>query len=243
MLDLFCGAGGSAVGYHRAGFDVVGVDVRPQPNYPFEFYQVDAFAALSRTYLRDGYGFAAIHASPPCQAFTQMSARWRGKGGKADSHVDLLTPCIKELDRQGMPYVIENVPGAIHVMRESRLHMVRLHGGMFGLGVHRPRLFASNVLLLEPSASRRTLEPIGVYGTKPDGRTTWRRRNNGNWRTAAKPRQSVIRAAKSIEEAREAMGIDWMDWAEIREAIPPAYTLFLGRQLMRHVLGRAEARP
>jgi DNA (cytosine-5)-methyltransferase 1 len=97
---------------------------------------------------------------------------------------------------------------------------------MFGLGVNRPRRFESSVLLLSAYAPG-VLFPVGVYGTKPDGCTTYRYRNNGNYKG-----KSLIRAAKSIEEARVAMGIDWMDWTEIREAIPPAYTEYLGRQLL-----------
>ena len=219
LLDLFCGAGGAATGYHRAGFDITGVDINPQPRYPFTFIQADAM-----TFPLDGYD--AIHASPPCEAFTQMSARWRGKGTKADEHPDLLTPTLARLRPLEVPWVVENVQGAVHIMRV----MLRLHGGMFpGLGVHRPRLFESNVLLLMPAA-RQVKSPVGVYGTQPDGRTTYRYRNNGNYKG-----KSLIRAAKSVEEAREVMGIDWMTWDEIRKAIPPAYTELIGAQLLDYV--------
>jgi DNA (cytosine-5)-methyltransferase 1 len=230
LLDLFCGAGGAAVGYHRAGFEVVGVDIVAQPHYPFEFHQGDALAAVrSRRWEWDNSNFDAIHASPPCQAFTQMSAKWRGKGGKADSHPDLLTPTRELLPKTGLPYVIENVVGARRMMEPTLV----LHGGLFGLGVNRPRLFECNfVVLMAPG--KRTPQPLGVYGDKPDGRRLWgeskardRYHNNGNYKG-----KSLIRAAKSIEEAREAMGIDWMDWDEIKEAIPPAYTEFIGRQLI-----------
>jgi DNA (cytosine-5)-methyltransferase 1 len=220
LLDLFCGAGGAAVGYHRAGFDqIVGVDIKSQPRYPFTFVLGDALEYVKA----HGHEFDAIHASPPCQRFTQMSARWRGKGTRADEHVDLLTPTLLELRRFLQPWVVENVQGAGHLMNVT----ARLHGGMFGLGVHRPRLFESNVMLLIPYAPGTSF-PLGVYGTKPDGRTTYRYRNNGNYKG-----KSLIRAAKSIEEAREAMGIDWMTWEEIREAIPPAYTEFIGRPLIQ----------
>ncbi len=234
LLDLFCGAGGAAVGYHRAGFDIVGVDNRPQPNYPFDFVQDDALALLSTLTVRgqwDESPFDAIHASPPCQAFTQMSARWRGKGTKADEHPDLLTPTRELLPQTGLPYVVENVQGAKHHMQAT----LWLHGGMFGLGVHRPRLFESNVAMLAPKAAQ-CVGPIGVYGTKPDGLTTYRYRNNGNYKG-----KSLIRAAKSIEEASAVMGIDWMTWDEIREAIPPAYTELIGAQLLAHL--EAERRP
>src|SRR5690348_12685082 len=110
------------MGYHRAGFEVVGVDLRPQPNYPFEFHQADALE-----FPLDG--FDAVHASPPCQAFTQMSAKWRGKGTRADSHPNLLTPMRELLRGELRPWVIENVPGARRLMSPT----VILHGGMFGL--------------------------------------------------------------------------------------------------------------
>jgi DNA (cytosine-5)-methyltransferase 1 len=218
LLDLFCGAGGSAVGYYRAGFDVTGVDIEPQPHYPFAFIQADALEHCAAY----GHRFDAIHASPPCQAFTQMSAKWRGKGGLADSHPDLLTPTRAMLARFSQPWVIENVPGAKRHMRATMV----LHGGMFGLGVHRPRLFESNVLLFAPYG-RRTVGPIGVYGHCPDGRTLWRYRNNGNMKG-----KSLIRCARSLEEAQRVMGIDWMDWHEITQAVPPAYTEWIGRHLI-----------
>ena len=222
MLDLFCGAGGAAMGYSRAGFtDIVGVDIKPQPRYPFTFVLGDAFEYHNKHRHR----FDAVHASPPCQAFTQMSAKWRGRGTRADEHDDLLTPTLMTLRGMGAPWVVENVPGAVRIMRPNLV----LHGGMFGLGVHRPRLFESNIAFLV-AYSPRTPFPLGVYGTKPDGRTTYRYRNNGNYKG-----KSLIRAAKSIEEAREAMGIDWMTWEEIREAIPPAYTEFIGRQLLQAI--------
>lgn len=220
LLDLFCGAGGAAMGYHRAGFDVYGVDIQPQPRYPFTFWQRDVLD-LPMDWLEE---FDVIHASPPCQAFTQMSARWRGKGTKADTHVDLLTPILGRLRSERIPWIVENVVGAKHKMRTDAM----LHGGMFGLRVHRPRRFESNCPLTAHYA-KRTKQPIGVYGTKPDGRTTYRYRNNGNYKG-----KSLIRAAKSLEEAAEAMQIDWMTWPEIREAIPPAYTEYLGRQLLNY---------
>lgn len=230
LLDLFCGAGGAAVGYHRAGFDVIGVDIAPQPHYPFEFHRADVFV-----YPPEWWGeIDVIHASPPCQAFTQMSARWRGKGTKADLHTDELTPTRAMLSRLAIPWVIENVNGARWHMATSLV----LHGGMFGLGVHRPRRFESNVTLLGFKA-KQTEQPIGVYGTKPDGRTTYRYRNNGNYKG-----KSLIRAARSVEEAQQVMGIDWMpEWNEIKEAIPPAYTEFIGVQLLEHLRWSAGKEP
>jgi DNA (cytosine-5)-methyltransferase 1 len=223
LLDLFCGAGGAAVGYARAGFEeIVGVDIKPQPRYPFAFVLGDALEYVKA----HGHEFDAWHFSPPCQRFTQMSAKWRGRGTRADEHPDWLTPTLDYVrGRVGPPWVVENVPGARRLMRPTLI----LHGGMFGLGVHRPRLFEMSTLALTAKAPQAVC-PIGVYGTKPDGCTTYRYRNNGNYKG-----KSLIRAAKSIEEASLAMGIDWMTWEEIREAIPPAYTEFIGRQLIQAI--------
>jgi DNA (cytosine-5)-methyltransferase 1 len=209
LLDLFCGAGGAAVGYHRAGFDVVGVDIAPQPHYPFEFHRGDAMS-----WPLDG--FDAIHASPPCQFATSASNRWRGNGGRADQWANLLTPTLDRLAETGVLWVVENVVGA----RRFMPYPIVLAGDMFGLGVHRPRLFSSNVLILRPTGTRGP-QRIGVYGKAPDGRVL-------NSRT----RQ---RAARGLAEAQAAMGVDWMTWDELREAIPPAYTEFIGGQLLAHL--------
>jgi DNA (cytosine-5)-methyltransferase 1 len=211
LLDLFCGAGGAAVGYHRAGFDVVGIDIVNQPRYPFRFVQADAM-----TYPLDG--FDAIHASPPCQAYTTMGNRHRVE------HPDLLPPVLAVLEPLQIPWIVENVEGARQHMRNP----IRLHGGMFGLGVDRPRLFQSNMMLLGyiAPASPKT---IGVYGRQHDGRRLWTRTDG-----------SILRAAGSLEEASTAMGIDWMTWDELREAIPPAYTSFVGEQLLAHLAAGVE---
>lgn len=213
LLDLFCGAGGAAMGYHQAGFDeIVGVDIKPQPRYPFHFVQADALEFGASF----GAGFDAIHASPPCQALTQMSERWRGHGGIADSHVNLIAPTRDVLIRSGRLWIIENVVGAHAHMRTDAL----LHGGMFSLGVNRPRRFESSFLLMS-SPHPRIADSVGVYGERADGRRLWRKTDG-----------TILRAAKSIDEASVAMGIDWMEWNEIRESIPPAYTEFIGRQLI-----------
>lgn len=217
LLDLFAGAGGAAMGYHRAGFDIVGVDINPQPNYPFEFVQMDAGLFVQRWLSARATGMEleidAIHASPPCQAYTSMNSR----------HGSISPPLIRQtrelLQASGLPYVIENVIGA-----RSELHNpVLLTGEMFHLRVHRPRLFETNWLLLAPRAPRRQQNPVAVYG-KQDGRRLWTRKDGTELRGALLP------------EASEAMGIGWMTWDEIREAIPPDYTELIGQQLMQHVL-------
>jgi DNA (cytosine-5)-methyltransferase 1 len=222
LLDLFCGAGGASVGYHRAGFDVLGVDIEPHPEYPFEFHQMNALVTLA-TWNLDR--FAAVHASPPCEFATTMSARWRKRGGTvADTRVNLLTPTLEILRALGIAYVVENVPGAKKYMRPTLL----LHGGMFGLGVHRPRFFESSELILAPRA-RQAVKPVGVYGDHPQNR--YSTRQNGDMTG----KRSEFRRARTIDEARELMGMPWADWDGCRKAIPPAYTEHIGRQLLEAV--------
>jgi DNA (cytosine-5)-methyltransferase 1 len=217
LLDLFCGAGGAAVGYARAGFDVVGVDVAPQPNYPFEFIQADALDFLHGRV--PGWKvwpikFDAIHASPPCQGYVQWNNLNAERYGERVEHPLLIEPTREGLEAVGLPYVLENVVGA--PMRSA----LTLCGSMFGLGVRRHRLFEANVLFMGQKGCQHTREEIAVYG-KLDGRRIWTRADG-----------SEVRAAKNLEQAQAAMGIDWMTWDELREAIPPAYTEFLGRQLI-----------
>jgi DNA (cytosine-5)-methyltransferase 1 len=213
MLDLFCGAGGAAVGYHRAWphVEIVGVDINPQPNYPFTLFRGDVRLALK---VLDLWEFDFIHASPPCQAHTTMSNRYRGQGGVADSHTDYIAEVRDALSRVTRPYVIENVPGA----RKMLHHPITLTGGMFGLGVERPRLFECSFPVVVPQFVKVT-NPIGVYGRHHDGRLLWTRKDG-----------SQQRAARTLAEGRDAMGIDWMEWRELAESIPPAYTEWLAGQ-------------
>lgn len=209
LLDLFCGAGGSAVGYHRAGFDVVGVDINPQPNYPFEFVQADALAYL----LVCGRHYDAFHASPPCQTFTAY--RRRG-GGVGDAYENLIPLTRTGLRSRSKPYVIENVPGA-------PLHdPITLCGSMFGLDVRRHRLFESNVPLTAPACDH------GVWTERKYPQAT----NRANRRFTCEV--GVYRIPLDVQ--KRAMGVDWnVTLHELSEAIPPSYTEFIGIQLMQHV--------
>jgi hypothetical protein len=216
LFDLCCGAGGATKGYQDAGFYVIGVDINPQPHYiGDEFYQADALAV-------DLAGAAAVHASPPCQFATTMSNKVRGKGDPLNGHLNLIPPMRSKLLATALPYVIENVPGARRWLKPS----VALHGGMFGLGVQRPRLFECNFPLDRPPLASKVENPVGVYGKHHDGRLLWKRADG-----------SEQRAAHSLVQAQLAMGMDWGDWHGVKEAIPPAYSRWIGTQLMSHLAG------
>lgn len=213
LLDLFCCAGGAALGYNRAGFEVVGVDLEPQPNYPFRFIQADALT-LDRKFLAL---FDAIHASPPCQSYSDLAKR----NGNADAWPRLIDPVREMLIQSGLPYVIENVEGA--PLRNPTV----LCGTMFpGLRVLRHRLFETNFHVLAPPHGKHPLchtmdKRKAHYGKTDDMRDFVSVNGGGNCSVAA---------------ARDAMGIDWMTKDELNEAIPPAYTHFIGKQLLRHFI-------
>lgn len=190
MLDLFCGAGGAAMGYHRAGFDVTGVDIKPQKNYPFAFVQDNAL-----DYCREhGHEYDAIHASPPCQRYANVT-RWRGI---QESHPDLVPQTRTELIRADVPWVIENVSNA-----PIRPDLI-LCGSHFGLNVIRHRWFETSwrEFSLLPSCGHDGALPFEHKGERAYA---------------------------------DAMGCQWMTAVEAREAIPPAYTEFIGRQVLAHL--------
>lgn len=217
MLDLFCGAGGCSVGYHRAGFDVIGVDITPHPDYPYTLFIADALD-FATDWLTAG-DYDAVHASPPCPRYSTATP-----AANRDKHPDLIAPIRHILQTWGGPYVIENVPGA------PLDNPVTLCGSMFDLGVRRHRLFETNVPMLQPECDHATQPQVwGVYGdhgdakpvTRPDGTS------RGN-------------KARNTAHAGEVMGIDWMTkWDDIADAIPPAYTEFLGAQILEHITERA----
>ena len=211
-LDLFCGAGGASMGLHRAGFDVIGVDVRPQPRYPFTFVRADALEPpfdLSR--------FDLIWASPPCQAFVDL--RWMYN---AKEHEDLIPSTREMLSLSGRPYVIENVDRA--PLRSA----ARLCGTQFGLGWEDAELWRHRHFEISGFGLPLTLcrhgersRVIGVYG----GHGRDRRRHNG---------QNF-----SVTARRAAMGIDWMNGAELSQAIPPAYSEFIGAAFLAQLRNAA----
>jgi DNA (cytosine-5)-methyltransferase 1 len=240
-IDLFCGAGGASMGLYRAGFDVVGVDIKRQPRYPafhnaeyakhFRFVQADALKPpfdLSR--------FGLIWASPPCQAHTALRTMWNSK-----DHPDLIPQTREMLIRSDRPYIIENVPGA------PVKSWVRLCGTSFGLRcdaaeLRRHRFFEPSFMALAPACRHGSGDVIGVYG----GHQRNRRRvatigiHGEGCRDARRKHDRGV-ADFTVEDGRKAMGIDWMTLAELCEAIPPAYSEYLGHWAMRSVAGERAA--
>lgn len=237
LLDLYSGAGGAGYGYHLAGFDVTGVDIAPQPRYPFAFVQADALEYLAA----HGHEYDAVHASPPCQAHTSLRKMWNAR-----QHADLIPQTRAALLEAGKPYVMENVPGA--PLRACLM----LCGTMFnlqtpsGAQLQRHRYFETNWFAgMVPPCDHRITPVIGVYG----GHLRDRRRTvtvtghspyNADRRrvvtvTGSTPQQNVVRNQEretySTADARVAMGIDWMTQAELSQAIPPAYTRYIGTAL------------
>jgi DNA (cytosine-5)-methyltransferase 1 len=203
LLDLFCGAGGAAMGYHRAGFDVTGVDIKPQPRYPFEFHQGDAMTWLADEDLLTG--FFAIHASPPCQDYSQAMRHLSG------SFPRLIHPVRELLVKSGLPWVIENVIGASLPTQDTLdgSHGVELCGSMFGRPYWWHRVFETSFPSVPPpTGCDHSFQPMNPHrAVRPGGRTS-----EAAW--------------------REAKGVGWMNHQEGREAIPPVYTEHIGRLLL-----------
>lgn len=200
LLDLFCSSGGAAMGYYHAGFDVVGVDNKPQPRYPFEFHQADAFEFLRE----HGCEFDVIHASPPCQRYSNATPPERRA-----NHPDLIAATRDALVATGKPFVIENVAGARRLLHNP----VMLCGSMFGLPIWRHRYFEMNidVCVLTPPCNH-SFAPILITGTTR--------------------RKGYRRVDSSVAIRRHAIGIDWMSDSGLDEAIPPAFTEFIGRLIL-----------
>lgn len=209
LLDLFCGAGGAGKGYADAGLEVVGVDINRQPNYPYRFIQADCMG-LSREFLAQ---FDAIHASPPCQRYTRKTATWGRKRTTNFEHPDLIGPVREILVETGLPYVIENVLGAPLLGRP-----IILCGTQFGMRIIKHRQFETNWPLQE---CREPCDHSNVYNP---------------WHGAG----------RSAAEHRAAQGTPWIPspggasrkagvTGDLNNAIPPAYTHFIGEQLAAHL--------
>lgn len=207
-LDLFCGAGGASVGLHQAGFEVIGVDIEPQPNYPFQFFQADAMT-------RCGFElFDFIWASPPCQAYSRAQKLQKNK------HPDLIEVLRQRLKLSGRPYCIENVVGA------PLIEPVLLCGSMFGLKTYRHRLFECNFKVNSPKPCAHKNKQTKMGRPPKPGEFM---QIVGNW---SGKRQGQI-----------AMGIDWMTRNEMSEAIPPAYSEWIGQHFMARRVSRENWRP
>lgn len=205
ILDLFCGEGGAAMGYYHAGFNVIGVDHAFQDRYPFGFIRMDAFEALKR--IRPDR-FAAIHASPPCQEYSETQ--------RINGYVypDLIDPLRRELLRTGLPYVLENVEGARRHMKQPTM----LCGAMFGLRVYRHRLFETNFELRAPWHPKH-----------------WLKQNEMGERPQWDEMMRVIGSFRPVDEGREAMEMPWASRDGMAEAIPPRYTEHVGGYLLAHL--------
>lgn len=241
LLDLFACAGGAGTGYARAGFRVVGVDLDPRPlrHNPHECYEGDALEVLDTLLVGErwqGYAlsdFAVIHASPPCQGYSR-SRHIHSKSERRYMYPLLIAPTRARLERTGLPWIVENVEGASSEMPDA----IMLCGTSFGLRTWRHRLFASSHLLYaagpchhqagDISVRRKHAEYIGISSGVTSRDATGRERKRPKTATAA-------------AQAKAAMGIDWMTTEELGEAIPPAYTAWLGAQLLTVVLHSREA--
>jgi DNA (cytosine-5)-methyltransferase 1 len=214
-LDLFCGAGGASMGLYRAGLDVIGVDIRPQPRYPFRFIRGDALRPpvdLGR--------FDFVWASPPCQHFSLAT---RCRPGAAEKHPNLIPPIRNMLERSSGLFCMENVPGA------PLRHDLVLTGCMFGLTTYRKRKFEMNYFVLAP----RPGVPFGPE-SRPGTFTIVGHTGNSSLKTR---KAGVNRGTKT--DWQRAIGIDWMSVAEMANAVPPAYSEFIGRAALQYMKSAA----
>ncbi|MFF5975716.1 DNA methylase [Streptomyces sp. NPDC012769] len=217
LLDLFCCAGGAAMGYRRAGLDIVGVDIRPRPNYPFTFVQADALEYLAALIASGEIKrFAFVHSSPPCQAGCALTVGTNRSKGWGGTHVDLVPPTRELLDASGLPYVIEQPNGRAEIRKD-----LTLCGEMFSLGVLRHRNFE-----------------LGRWSVTRPAHPKHRGRVRG-WRHGEffdGPYVAAYGAGggkPSVPELQIAMGITWTDVREeLTEAIPPAYSQWIGTQFL-----------
>lgn len=211
ILDTFCGAGGAGMGYHLADFEVVGVDIVPQKHYPFEFHQADALEYIAE----HGREFDAIHASPPCQAYSRAKAVHR------KYHPDMIPETRRGLIASNKPYIIENV-----VLAPLRAQLM-LCGTMFNLRCRRHRLFEANFDLGFPEFScscKGEVIRFNLFNLHNTFQRNSYLEKNGY--------------EHSSDALKDSLGVPWMNMDEAQEAIPPAYTQFIGEQLRNYLDAR-----
>jgi DNA (cytosine-5)-methyltransferase 1 len=207
LLDLCCKAGGMSMGYHLAGFDVTGVDIEPQPHYPFKFIQADA-TKLDIEFLRE---FDLLSASPPCQNYSELNARHKRQ------YPALIEPIREMFIESGRPYVIENVEGA------PLINPITLCGSSFGIRVQRHRIFETSFFFLAPLCDHAWQNNDKIFDIYEHGR----------WFKSGVVRVYGKGGGKGEKYWGEAMGIDWMTRDELAEAIPPAYSKYIGEQFLK----------
>ena len=212
LLDLFCGAGGAAMGYHRAGFEVVGVDIKPQPHYPFEFHQDDALTFPLE-------GFDAYHASPPCQAYTKYKNARKDLPDKYPDLIGVIRARFEDIHRH---WVIENVVGS------PLFSPIMLCGSSFGLDVQRHRLFELTFPIMTMKCNHKCWQPNRF----PGGRS----RERGHARVKCRGTVEIGRWNIPLETQQKAMDVNWMTLEELSESIPPAYTEYIGKYLIQTVM-------
>lgn len=200
LLDLFCCQGGAGMGYHRAGYEVTGVDINPQPRYPFKFIQADAVEYCKE----HGHEYDVVHASPPCQAYS-LTQRIQN-----NEHPDLIDATREVLEAVGRPWMLENVEGS--PLKSPAL----LCGSMFGIATYRHRLFETSFPLIVPEHPEHTI-PTTKMGRAPV---------KGEY-------MFIVGNFIGVAKAKEIMEMPWATRNGLREAIPPAYTEFIGGQLLQ----------
>ena len=206
ILDLFCGAGGAGEGYKQCGFEVTGIDNILQPKNPHKFILADAFEYL----ISKGYKYDAIHASPPCQAYSKSTLQWRNEGYK---YPDVIKSLRKLLIMSNKPYIIENVPGA------PLINPIYLNGSSFNIKIHRLRLFETNFKVIQPKVPH--IRPVKMGRPVKEGDVL-----------------QPVGHFSGVSYAKKEMGISWMGQKELAQAIPPIYTKYIGKFLIKELCYR-----